>query len=136
MTITFLTGHSVARYVRSLAPLTPHSCLAALRLVTLALFDRSMHGIAHSISSLPCWTLEFHEYVFMLLLRSLGMNAIVVVTRNTCGPFKTRPSYRNRPLVQSSDHSLACPSIHWWRLTHTHTHTRFGVAPSVIPYEL
>ena len=44
-TIAFLTGHSVARYIRSLAPLTPS---AALHFATLA----------YSLCSLPHGTVE------------------------------------------------------------------------------
>ena len=56
----FLTGNSVARYVRLLAPLTPY---AALRFATLA---RSVHKLAHSLYSLPRGTVEILEYVFTL----------------------------------------------------------------------
>ena len=60
-TIAFLTGHSVARYVRSLAPLTPLSCSATLRFATLA-----------SLTHFACGMVEVHEYVFALLARSMG----------------------------------------------------------------
>ena len=42
-TIAFWTGHSVARYICSLAPLTPLTPLTC-----------SIHGPAHSLRSLPC----------------------------------------------------------------------------------
>ena len=52
---SFLMGHSVARYVRSLAPLTPlrsaHS--AALHFAMLASHAHSACGLAHSLCSLP-----------------------------------------------------------------------------------
>ena len=83
VTIAFLTGHSVARYVRSLAPLTPLTRSAALRFATLASLARSVHGLAHSLRSLPRGTVEIHESVFMLRSRSKETNAIVVITRNT-----------------------------------------------------
>jgi len=51
----FLTGHFVARYVRSLAPLTPLIRSAALHFAMLALLIRSVHGLAHSLRSLPPW---------------------------------------------------------------------------------
>ena len=74
-------GLSVARYVRSLAPLTPLTRSAALRFATLALLARtaalpfaklallahSVHGLAHSLHSLPRGTVEILEYVFTLL---------------------------------------------------------------------
>ena len=63
VTIAFLTGHSVARYVCSLAPLTPLTRSAALRSLRYA---RSVHGLAHSLRSLPCGTVEIHESVFTL----------------------------------------------------------------------
>ena len=66
VTIAFLTGHSVARYVRSLAPLTSLTRSAALCFATLASLARSVHGLAHSLRSLPRGTVEIHEYVFTL----------------------------------------------------------------------
>ena len=48
-TIAFLTGHLVARYVCSLAPLTPLTRSAAFRFATLALLAHSVHGLAHSL---------------------------------------------------------------------------------------
>ena len=65
VTIVFLTGHKVARYVRSLAPLTPLTRSAALRLPTLASLARSIPGLAHSFRSLPRGTVEVHESVFI-----------------------------------------------------------------------
>ena len=53
-TIAFLTGHSVARYVRSLTPLTLLTCSAVLR---------SVHGLAHSLRSLPHGTAEIRQCV-------------------------------------------------------------------------
>ena len=66
MTIAFLTGHSVTRYVRSLAPLTPLTRSAALNFAMLALLARSVHGLGHSLRSLPRGTVEIHESVFTL----------------------------------------------------------------------
>ena len=60
---------SVARYVRSLAPLTPLTRSAAFRFAMLALLDRSVNGLAHSLRSLPRGTVENLEYVFTLLSR-------------------------------------------------------------------
>ena len=42
-----------------------------------------IHGLAHSLRSLPRGTVEIPESVFMLRSRSKETNAIVVVTRNT-----------------------------------------------------
>ena len=76
-------GHSVARYVRSLAPLTPLTRSAVLRFAMLALLARSVHRLAHSLRSLPRGRVEILEYVFTLRTRSMGINAIVAVTGNT-----------------------------------------------------
>ena len=60
----FLTGYSVACYVCSLAPLTPLTPLtrsATLCFTTLALLACSVHGLAHSLCSLPHGTVEIHE---------------------------------------------------------------------------
>ena len=65
-TIAFLTGHSVARYVRSLAPLTPLTHSAALRFSTLAALTHSIHGLDHSLRSLPRGTVEIPRYMFTL----------------------------------------------------------------------
>ena len=59
----FLTGHSVARYVRSLAPLTRS---AALGFTMLALLASSVHGLTHLLHSVPRETVEINEYVFEL----------------------------------------------------------------------
>merc|ERR1712168_1620344 len=59
VTIAFLKGHSVARYVRSLAPLTSLTRSAALRFATLASLARFVHELAHSLHSLPCGRLKF-----------------------------------------------------------------------------
>ena len=56
---------------------------AALHFATLALLARSVHGLAHSLHSLPRGTVEILEYVFMLKMRSTGIIAILVVTRIT-----------------------------------------------------
>ena len=52
-----------AHSFRSLAALT-HS--AALRFSKLASLARSIHGLAHSLRSLPRGMVEIHEYVFTL----------------------------------------------------------------------
>ena len=52
MTIAFLKGHLVARYVRSLAPLTPLTHSVALHFAPLALLARSIHGLTHFAHSL------------------------------------------------------------------------------------
>ena len=44
---------------------------------------RSVHGLAHSLRSLPRGTVENLKYVFTLLLHFTGGNAFLVVTRNT-----------------------------------------------------
>ena len=66
----FWKGHSVARYVHSLAPLTPLSRSAVLRFAMLASLARSIHGLAHSLRLLPCGTVEILEYVFTLKISS------------------------------------------------------------------
>ena len=57
-------------FVRShrslLAPLTPLIRSAALRFAMLASLTHSVHGLAHSLRSLPRGTVEILEYVFML----------------------------------------------------------------------
>ena len=73
-------GHSVARYVCSLAPLT---LSAALRFTVLALLACFVHKLAHSLGSLPRGTVEILEHVFTLLSRSTGTNAFFVFTGNT-----------------------------------------------------
>ena len=78
-----LTGHSVARYVRSLAPLTSLTRSAALRIAKLASLACSVHGLAHSLRSLPRGTVEIHESVFTLRTRLAGAYAFLVFTRNT-----------------------------------------------------
>ena len=49
------------RYVRSLAPLTPLTRSAALNFAMLALLAHSVHGLAHSLCSLPHGTVEILE---------------------------------------------------------------------------
>ena len=49
----------------------------------LALLARSVHGLAHSLRSLPRGTVEIHETVFTLKSRTMGTNVIFVITRNT-----------------------------------------------------
>ena len=51
-------GHSVARYFRSLAPLTQLTHSTALRFATLVLLARFIHGLTHLVCSLP---VEIHE---------------------------------------------------------------------------
>ena len=70
-TIAFWKGHSVARYVCSLAPLTLLTRSAALCFATLAsltLLARSVHGLAHSLCSLPCGMVEICKSVFTFTL--------------------------------------------------------------------
>ena len=52
MTIAFWKGHTVARYVYSLTPLTPFIRSTALQFTTLTLLACSVHGLAHSGSGL------------------------------------------------------------------------------------
>ena len=47
-----LEGHSVAHYIRSLAPLTQLTRSAALRFATLASLARSVYGLPHFAHSL------------------------------------------------------------------------------------
>ena len=62
-------GHLVARYICSLAPLTPLTRSALLRLATLTSLACFFHGLPHSLRSLPRGTVEILEYVFTLLSR-------------------------------------------------------------------
>ena len=65
MAIAFLTGHSVARYVCSLALLTPLTRFAALHCALLA--SLVLHSRARSLTALtPSWDSEIHSYVFTL----------------------------------------------------------------------
>ena len=67
---------------RSLATFVPsHRSLRSL--ATLASLARSVHGLAHSLCSLPRGTVENLEYVFTLLSRFTGTNAFLALTRNT-----------------------------------------------------
>ena len=59
-------GHSIARYFRSLAPFIQLTDSAALRFATLVFLARFIHGLTHSLCSLPGKTVEIHEYMFML----------------------------------------------------------------------
>ena len=68
---------SLATFIRS------HHLLYSLAPQRSALPARSVHGLAHSLRSLPRGTVEIHESVFTLRTRSMGTNAIIVVTRNT-----------------------------------------------------
>ena len=52
--LLILTGHSVIRYIPSLALLTLHICCAVLFSAILVLLACSMHGLANSLISLPC----------------------------------------------------------------------------------
>ena len=69
-------GRSLRLFAR--AAHSAHSlCSAPLR------YARSVHGLAHSLRSLPCGTVEILEYVFTLLSRFTGTNAFFIFTRNT-----------------------------------------------------
>ena len=63
LTIAFLMGHWVARYICLLTPLTLLTRFAALYLATLALLTHSIHRFAHSLRLPPCGTVEIFEYV-------------------------------------------------------------------------
>ena len=74
----------LGRSLRSLlAPLTPLTRSAALRFATLASLARSVHGLAHSLCSLPRGTVEIHKSVFTLKSRFKEVNVFDVVTRST-----------------------------------------------------
>ena len=79
VTIAILMGHSVARYVRSLTPLTPLTpltCSAALHLTALALLTCSVHGLTHSLRSLPRGTVKFMN-IYMLKIYMLKTQSFV-----------------------------------------------------------
>ena len=67
----------VPRYAR-----TAHSA-HSLRSAPLASLARSIHGLAHSLRSLPQGTVEIHKSVFTLKSRFTRTIEILVVTRNT-----------------------------------------------------
>ena len=85
VTIAFRKGHLVARYVRSLAPLTPFIHSAALRFAMIAplALGFAAHGLAHSLRSLPCGMIKIHESVFTLKshLKETNMFDVVIETR-------------------------------------------------------
>ena len=60
-----------------------HRSLCSLATQRSASLARSVHGLAHSLRSLPCGTVEILEYVFILSSRFTGMNAFLALTRNT-----------------------------------------------------
>jgi len=66
-----------ARFVRLLRSLAPQ-CSAML-----ASLACSVHGLAHSLCSLPRGTAKIHEYVFTLLTRYTATNAFLIFTENT-----------------------------------------------------
>ena len=70
-------GHSVARYICLLALLTRST---ALSFATLALLAYFVHGLTHSLRSLPCGTVEILEYVFTLQMLFTGTNAFFILT--------------------------------------------------------
>merc|ERR1712121_429212 len=63
--------------------LTPLTRSAALHFATLASLACSVHGLAHSLRSLPRGTVVIRGSVFILKLGSMGTNVIFVLTRNT-----------------------------------------------------
>ena len=68
----FLTDHSVAHYIRSLAPITPLIYSKSL----------SFNKLTHSLMGWMKFT-----YVFTLYTVLAGMIAIVIITRNTSSVF-------------------------------------------------
>ena len=69
-------GRSLRSFTRT--TYSAHSlCSAPLR------YARSVHGLAHSLLSLPRETVEIFKYVFTLLSRFTGSNAFFIITRNT-----------------------------------------------------
>ena len=79
----FVRSHHL---LRSLAPQSS----AALQFAMLALLARSVHGLAHSLRSLPRGTVEILENVFTLLTRFTGTNVFSIFTRNTPSPEAAR----------------------------------------------
>merc|ERR1711951_255680 len=65
----------------------------SVRSATLASLAHSVHGLAHSLRSLPHGTVEIHEYVFTLKTRFTGTIEILVVSRNR--PMFTAPLWPN-----------------------------------------
>ena len=64
---------------------------------TLASLARSVHGLAHSLRSLPRGMVEIHESVFTLKTHSMGMNVKVAVTGNTPSEEETEKSDEGGP---------------------------------------
>ena len=71
------------RSLRSFARTTYSAHLLHSNLPCYACFAHSVHGLAHSLRTLLRGTVEIHENVFKLKTRLTGINAIVVITRNT-----------------------------------------------------
>ena len=94
----------LGRSLRSFAR-TAHSAhslrsapLRYARFATLASLARSVHGLAHSLRSLPRGTVVIHESVFTLKLFFSGTIEILVVSRN-------------RPIEERSVHVRSKSSI-------------------------
>ena len=82
-TIAFWKDHSVARLIHLLASLIPLTSSAVFCSIILSSLAQSVYELGHSLSSLPCGTIEIHEYVFTLWTRFTGTNTFWVVSRNT-----------------------------------------------------
>ena len=74
---------SLAMFVRSHRSLRLLAPQRSSSLCSLRLLACSVHGLAHSLCSLPRGTVKILEYVFTLLSRFMGSNAFFIFTRNT-----------------------------------------------------
>ena len=93
----------------SLRLLTPqHSAL----LCSFCLLACSAHGLTHSLRSLPCGTVEIHEYVFMLRTRFTGTNAFFILTRNM--PFVPDDGELKYTKIQLSEEDFSQFTISFW----------------------
>ena len=78
---------SLAMFVRSHRSLRLLAPQRSSSLCSLRLLACSVHGLAHSLCSLPRGTVKILEYVFTLLSRFMGSNAFFIFTRNTPLPW-------------------------------------------------
>ena len=93
--------------------------LHSLCFATLTSLAHSIHGLAHSLRSLPRGTFEIHEYVFTLWSRFMGTSEILVISRNT-------PRVLNRKVRQLEMSWYMSPgpnlvillSVHAWHAPH------------------
>lgn len=84
-------GHSLRSFARTSH--SAHSLRSALLHYASGL-TCSVHGLAHSLCSLPRGTVEIFEYMFTLWSRFTGTNAFFIFTRNT--PWRWQRIFLNK----------------------------------------